>query len=426
MIRIPFGDGKYKDLVIDTGAEIRIMRSSTNSPLLNKDMIISTMSGEKVTSSNMTTETLFFQMGGDSIKISHPFHILDHQAQQNFDGIIGNDFLKKYECYINYRENLLQINPFVQNSTAIIDGLGKVFNEYPPPQNITRQLITTSNSYEEVIPLEKRQEAIPSEVVPTGNAEKNDNSAKRCDLRRPNTNSIIGKLQPAIDGSTLTDFCSSTTNTVYDKDTGVERKSKWEPKSDSASQNGPVIKQKYPEQTRSKPIPSKPPNLMDNLDKIILVSSEEILLESPAKRKTKLNKSLAENKTEVTQIPADNKTKTEETLAEHKTEINKINNKQGKINKSFIILKQRSHQVVKIPFNQVTPSEIVTRKKQIIPGVYLGETLAKPNNGKIKVLLMNTLETVQKINVHTINLVWDEINDFEIVSEEKQQNLVRN
>lgn len=351
---------------------------------------------------------------------------MDHQAQQNFDGIIGNDFLKKYECYINYRENLLQINPFVQNSTAIIDGLGKVFNEYPPPQNITRQLVTTSNSYEEVIPLEKRQEAIPSEVVPTGNAEKNDNSAKRCDLRRPNTNSIIGKLQPAIDGSTLTDFCSSTTNTVYDKDTGVERKSKWEPTSDSASQNGPVIKQKYPEQTRSKPIPSKPPNLTDNLDEIILVSSEEILLESPAKRKTKLNKSLAENKTEVTQIPADNKTKTEETLAEHKTEINKINNKQGKINKSFIILKQRSHQVVKIPFNQVTPSEIVTRKKQIIPGVYLGETLAKPNNGKIKVLLMNTLETVQKINVHTINLVWDEINDFEIVSEEKQQNLVRN
>lgn len=99
--------------LIDTGSEISIYKTSTNDQIqVNKDHIynLKGIGNGTIKTLGVTTTTLYI----NNSEIIHNFQIVDENFPIPCDGIIGLDFIKQFNCLLDYKYNgpsLLIIRP---------------------------------------------------------------------------------------------------------------------------------------------------------------------------------------------------------------------------------------------------------------------------------------------------------------------------
>lgn len=96
-------------MLVDTQADISVLRHSSieiETPI-DQSAIIQIKGITPETINTIGTSLIGIQIGKSLIH--HLFHIVSDQFDINADGIIGKDFLNKFNCNINFQNMLLSI-----------------------------------------------------------------------------------------------------------------------------------------------------------------------------------------------------------------------------------------------------------------------------------------------------------------------------
>lgn len=104
ILRTDFND-LHNTFLVDTGADISIIKTSKLAPgaLIDKNFTTNISGiGESVVRSIGTIRTGLII---ENIILEHTFHIVDDSFNVPSDGILGLDFIRKYNCILDYRKN---------------------------------------------------------------------------------------------------------------------------------------------------------------------------------------------------------------------------------------------------------------------------------------------------------------------------------
>lgn len=112
LLPIQSNDKNFK-LSIDTGAQISILhpyKLDQNTIInVNKSILIQGIVQNSSTKSEGLVDVNIFH---DDMVLSHDFHIVKGNPTSKIDGILGHDFLNKYNACINYQNNSLELHIF--------------------------------------------------------------------------------------------------------------------------------------------------------------------------------------------------------------------------------------------------------------------------------------------------------------------------
>lgn len=97
--------------LVDTGADISLikLRQLKDNTKCYENNPISLKGIDNNSSPISTICCTFIDIMIENQLINHCFHVVHDDFPIPFDGIIGNDFIKKYRCSINYENNYLEI-----------------------------------------------------------------------------------------------------------------------------------------------------------------------------------------------------------------------------------------------------------------------------------------------------------------------------
>lgn len=155
----------------------------------------------------------------------------------------------------------------------------------------------------------------------------------------------------------------------------------------------------------------------------------EQILDEEKENKLKIKEKVVEKeilgnknvKKKINSFSSKNRKKDNNNILESKIS-NETKNTQTLNNKS-ILVPARAESILTIP--TTIDKEALLTKREIKKGVYLGDTIVRPEHGTIKILVLNTNEEETDVPIQELNLDFEDLNEYEVVAPNFERDPIR-